>query len=303
MKKNVKPSKQKGPASKPHTVLEVKENTELMVFLIAGLPHKSRNNIKTLLACNQVFVEGTPVKQFDHPLTPGQRVEVRWNRTAEEKKFRGLTIIYEDDALIVIDKDAGMLSIATDTEKSNTAYHVLSTHVKRTDSRNKIFVVHRLDRDTSGLMIFAKSETIQKKLQTNWTEVIKERKYVAVVEGVPARAEGTITSYLTESIALKVHAGKNPEHGQKAVTHYRTLEAGQNYALLELNPATSRKNQVRVQMQEIGHPVTGDKKYGARTNPIKRLALHARVLAFRHPATNEDLRFETPVPPKFTKLI
>ncbi|MCK4679239.1 MAG: RluA family pseudouridine synthase [Bacteroidales bacterium] len=289
---------------KTNTCLPVTENIELMKFLLVKLPQKSRNNIKSLLANKQIFVDGKSVRQFNHRLVPGQQVEIRWDRVPEEKKFRGIiTIIYEDHDIVVIDKHAGMLSIATDKEKSQTAYNMLSTHVKSQGSGNKIFVVHRLDRETSGLMMFAKSESVQHILQSNWNDIISERAYIAIVEGVPEKPKGTITSYLFESKALIVYSSQNPKDGHKAVTHYQVMKSGREYSMLKVKLETGRKNQVRVHMQDIGHPVIGDKKYGSKTNPIGRLALHAWVLAFRHPINNKPLRFETPVPRKFKRLI
>lgn len=283
--------------------LTVTEDSELMHFLIANLPHKNRNNIKSLLANKQVFVEGKPIKQFNHPLVAGQTVEIRWNRVPAEKSYRGITIVYEDNDIIVIDKHAGMLTIATDNKKtSQTAYNMLSWHVKSKNPNNKIFIVHRLDRDTSGLMMFAKHEEAQNILQSNWSDIIQERTYVAVVEGVPDEKEGVVTSYLRESKALIVYSSQNPENGYKAVTKYQVMKSGRDYAMVKVSLQTGRKNQVRVHMQDLGHSVVGDKKYGAQTNPIKRLGLHAMVLAFRHPMNNEPLRFSTPVPRKFQRL-
>ncbi|MCD4698073.1 MAG: RluA family pseudouridine synthase [Bacteroidales bacterium] len=287
---------------KANTSLMVTENIELMKFLIVRLPQKNRNNIKSLLSNKQVFIDGKPVKQFNHPLTPGLEVEIRWNRIPEEKKYLGINIIYEDSDIVVIDKHAGMLSIATDNQKSQTAYNMLSTHVKSQGSGNKIFVVHRLDRDTSGLMMFAKSKNVQQILQSNWKDIISERAYIAIVEGVPEKPEGNITSYLHESRALIVYSSQNPKDGHKAKTQYEVIKSGRDYSMLKVNLETGRKNQVRVHMQDMGHPVIGDKKYGSKTNPIRRLGLHAWVLSFRHPVNNEPLRFETPIPGKFMRL-
>ncbi|MBN1339058.1 MAG: RluA family pseudouridine synthase [Bacteroidales bacterium] len=284
------------------TRMQVKENTELMKFLMAQLSGKNRNNIKSLLTNKQVLVDGTPVKQFNHLLQPGQWVEISPDRIPREKKYRGITIVYEDHDIIVIDKHAGMLSIATDSEKEHTAYHMLSDHVKGQDGQKKIFVVHRLDRDTSGLMIFAKSEKVQRHLQANWNEIITERTYIAIVEGLPEKPEGSVTSYLRESKALIVYSSQDPKDGYKAVTHYQVMKTGKEYSMLKVNLETGKKNQVRVHMQDIGHPVTGDKKYGSKTDPIGRLGLHAWILAFRHPVTGEPLRFETSVPRKFMRL-
>lgn len=294
----------KGKENTPAAIatLNVTAPDELMKFLLKELPHKNRNNIKTLLANKQVLVDGVPVKQFNHPLVEGQVVQVNRDRIPPEKKYRGLTIVYEDHHIIVIDKHAGLLSIATDRETESTAYHMLSVHVKEQHDDNRIFVVHRLDRDTSGLMIFAKSEEVQKRMQTNWNEIVTERSYVAIVEGAPEVPEGIITSYLYESKALIVYSSQDPNKGHKAVTRYRLMKKGRGYALLQVNLETGKKNQVRVHMKEIGHPVVGDRKYGAQTDPLGRLGLHARVLAFKHPVTGEQLRFETPLPRRFLRL-
>lgn len=282
--------------------LSVNEPAELMKFLILNLPNKSRNNIKSLLSNKQVFVDGKAIKQFNHPLAPGQEVEIRWNRIPEEKQYRGISIVYEDRDIIVIDKHAGMLSIAVDNRESQTAYNMLSTHVKKQNSDNRIFVVHRLDRDTSGLMMFAKSEKVKHDLQTNWNDLIVERTYIALVEGVVEEADGIVSSYLRESKAMIVYSSQNPKDGLKAVTQYQVMKTGKGYSLLKVKLRTGRKNQIRVHMKDIEHPVVGDKKYGSITNPIGRLGLHALVLAFRHPVNKELLRFKTPIPRKFMRL-
>ncbi|MCF8369731.1 MAG: RluA family pseudouridine synthase [Bacteroidales bacterium] len=302
MKPRKKPFERTKLGKKLPTLIGVKEATELMDFLLFNLPGKNRNNIKTLLANKQVFIEGKAVKQFNHPLKPGQQVEIRWQRIPEEKKYRGITIIYEDPHLIVIDKHAGMLSIATKNQTTQTAYNLLSKHVKSKDSKNKIFVVHRLDRETSGLMLFARNKKVQEILQSNWHDIITERTYIAVVEGIPQEGSGTITSYLKESKAMIVYSSQNPDHGEKATTHYKLLNKGRDYSMLKVNLESGKKNQIRVHMQDIGHPVTGDKKYGAKTHPIGRLALHSWILAFRHPITKEALEFKTEIPGNFRKL-
>jgi 23S rRNA pseudouridine1911/1915/1917 synthase len=179
---------------------------------------------------------------------------------------------------------------------------MLSDHVKLRGSKNKIFVVHRLDRETSGLMMFAKSEEVKRILQSNWHDIVVERTYLAVVEGIPANEKGIITSYLRESKAMKVHSSQDPGAGEKAVTRYQVVKTGNGLSQLEVKPETGKKNQIRVHMQDLGHPIVGDKKYGSKVNPIGRLALHARVLAFNHPVNGEPMRFETSVPRKFDRL-
>jgi 23S rRNA pseudouridine1911/1915/1917 synthase len=290
------------PMRSDSTQFKVPEDTELLVFLLTNITNRSRSDIKTLLRDKQIYVDGQPISQFNHSLKPEQVVEVKWKKAPEEQKLRGLSIIFEDQYLIIIEKQAGVLSIATEKQKDNTAYSTLSSYVKKQDPRNRIFVVHRLDRETSGLMMFAKSEKIQKLLQESWNATIEERTYLAVVEGYVEKKQDTITSYLVESKALVVYSSKNPEVCQQAITHYEVLRSNKNFSLLKVNLETGRKNQIRVHAKDIGHSVVGDEKYGAKTDPIKRLGLHAWVLAFKHPITKKDLRFESEIPLKFTNI-
>ncbi len=238
----------------------------------------------------QVFVDGKPVKQFNHELAPGQQVEIRWSRVAPEKKYRGINIVYEDKDIIVVDKHAGLLSIPTDHEKSKTAFNMVGSYLQSKGQDDKIFVVQRLDRDVSGLMVFARNEKAQHTLQSHWQEIISEMVYLAIVEGTPEKLEGTIISYLKESKSLLVCSSQDPKEGAKAITHYQVIKSGKLYAILKINLETNRKNQLRVHMKDLGHPVVGDKKYGATTSPIGRLGLHAWGLAFKHPVNNESLQ-------------
>jgi len=289
--------------SKHEMVFRVEQNALLMAFLIEKLPHKSRNNIKSLLHNKQVWVDETVVSQFNHPLVPHQKVEISSSRSRAEKKFSAFTIVYEDDQLIVIDKSNGLLSVATQKEKRLTAFSLLSDYVKQADAHGKIFIVHRLDRDTSGLMVFAKNEAIKNLLQEGWKRTEVEKKYVALVEGKTETTQGTITSYLSEDKNFKVHSSQNPRKGLKALTHFSELASNGMFSLLEVNLETGRKNQIRVHMEEMGHSIVGDKKYGAVSNPIRRLGLHAQKLAFIHPVSGEKLRFETKIPPAFLLLL
>lgn len=293
-------SRRKALPPAPHMV--VKEASELMAFLVAQLPHKNRNNIKTLLRDGQIVVDGQTVTQYNHLLQVGQQVEVRREKGPATNAYKGLTIVFEDEHLIVIDKQEGLLSIATDTQKTNTAYYILSGHVKRQNPAAKVFIVHRLDRDTSGLMVFAKSEQAKKLLQESWQTAVEQRTYLAVTEGVLRQPEGTVRSYLQESKALVIYSSQNPNEGQLAITHYQTLKQTSRYSLVKVDLETGRKNQIRVHMQDLGHPIVGDIKYGARTNPIGRLGLHAWVLSFTHPITGESLRYQTAIPRKFAGL-
>ena len=223
-------------------------------------------------------------------------------KSEEKPRFRGIKIVYEDNELIVIDKASGLLSMASETEKVKTAYSMLSEYVKRFDPKNLIFIIHRLDRDTSGLMMFAKSKRVQEILQKDWNESIIERSYIAVVEGTVEKTEGTITSWLKENKAMVMYSSQIPDDGMKAITHYKVLKADKGFSLLEVKLETGRKNQIRIHMKDLGFPVTGDKKYGAKLNPVGQMGLHARVLAFKHPMTGKAMRFDIPIPAKFQKL-
>lgn len=287
----------------PDPVFTVAEAGPLMPFLLAALPHKNRDNIKSYLRNKQVLVDGQPVAQFNHSLQPGQQVTITRNKIAPSKTYRGISIVYEDNDIIVIDKHAGVLSVATDSREKFTAYSILWDHVKSNQPEGKIFIVHRLDRETSGLLIFSKSARVQKILQKSWNEIIRERSYVALAEGVVDPPAGDISSYLKESPSRVVYSSKEEGDGRWSVTHYETLKNVPGYSLLKLSLQTGRKNQIRVHLADIGHPVAGDKKYGAATNPLGRLGLHATVLAFRHPVTNREMRFELPVPRKFHEVL
>lgn len=283
------------------TKLVVKEPAELMSFLLDALSSRGRNTVKAILARGQVSVNEQVVTKYNYQLRSGQQVIIAWGKVAEEVKLTGLRILHEDDDIIVIQKEAGLLSIASPQEKELTAYRQLMEYVRRGNPKNRIFVVHRLDRDTSGVMMFAKNEKAQQLLQNSWQEAVRERTYIALVEGAVKKAEGTITSWLKESKTFLMYSSHRPNDGQKAVTHYKVMQSNREFSLLEVNLETGRKNQIRVHMQDIGHPIIGDKKYGSKKNTIGRLGLHARVLAFQHPTTGQTLRFESKIPEKFLR--
>ncbi|MBT3385871.1 MAG: RluA family pseudouridine synthase [Prolixibacteraceae bacterium] len=302
MNKKVNREIKKSTAKNINISLHVTENVGLMNFLIAKMPNNSRNKIKSLLGNKQVLVDGQVISQFNHGLVPGQKIEISKNRVEPEKRSREFTIVFEDNDLVVIEKQAGLLSISTEKEKRYTAYSLLSDHVKKQDINNKIFIVHRLDRETSGLMLFAKNEEVKRRLQDSWNDTVIERSYIAVVEGRFEKQEGVITSYLVEGKTFKVHSSQDPKRGKKAVTNYKVLKKSKDYSLLKVNLETGRKNQIRVHMQDLGHSVIGDKKYGANGSPIKRLGLHAQQLLFIHPITGKKMEFETKIPVAFLRL-
>ncbi len=216
---------------------------------------------------------------------------------------RGLSILYEDRDILVVDKPAGLLTIATDAEKERTAYHHLTEYVRKGQarSRNRIFIVHRLDRETSGVLAFAKTEEAKFTLQEHWEET--EKTYLAVVPGHLTRPEGVIESYLAENTAHVVYSTNNPEKGKWSRTAYRVVRETKEHSLLEVDLLTGRKHQIRVHLANIGHPVVGDKKYGQTPDSHGRLALHAHRLAFAHPFTGRRLQFEAKVPSHFYKMV
>jgi 23S rRNA pseudouridine1911/1915/1917 synthase len=285
------------------TTLRVKEPMELMAFLTIHFKGKSHTALKSMLSHKQVCINGKIVSQFNYLLQPNDSVTINTTGTKYELKHSKVKIVFEDNSLIVIEKSEGLLAVATDERPNElTAFSILSDYLKKKDPRNRLFIVHRIDRETSGLIMFAKSKEVQLGLQENWHENVKERVYIAVVEGIPSKEEDTIVSYLRESKAFKIHSGYDENFGKQAITHYRLMRKSEDYAMLKVELETGRKNQIRVHLQEIGHPIIGDKKYGAALSPIGRIGLHARVLAFVHPVTHEVMRFETPIPKKFNAL-
>ncbi len=294
--------KDQSKADNRESSLVVTTESELMKFLLDKMPGKNRDNVKTLLHDKQILVDGNQVSQYNFRLLPGQTVTVTRNRIKPGKSYRGITIVYEDNDIIVIDKHAGILSVATDRHEKLTAYSLLYDHVKKNNPDGKIFIVHRLDRETSGLMIFAKSAKIQKTLQKSWNDMIIERVYVALAEGIVDPPAGEISSYLKEGKNLVVFSSQKPGDGQWAVTNYETIRAGAGFTLLNLNLRTGRKNQIRVHLKDIGHPVAGDRKYGSTCNPLGRMGLHALVISFFHPVNGRKMRFETRIPRKFNSV-
>ncbi len=282
--------------------IHVKTSNTLLAFLLETLKEQSRTSIKSLLSHGQIQVNDKTVRQFDTPVTPGDTVRICFERTKAPFSNPLLNIIWEDDDLIVINKREGLLSVATQREKERTAYHILGNYLKKIDPQNKIFILHRLDRETSGLMMFAKKESVKRAMQDNWSEMITQRSYVAVVEGRPQKDTDLLISNLVENKKMQVYVVPVGTEGKEAITRYRLLKTNNAYSLLELDLETGRKNQIRAQLQSVGLPIAGDFKYGAETNPTGRLMLHARKLCFIHPTTGEEMRFETHIPDKFISL-
>lgn len=284
--------------------ITVTEPKQLLELLFELMPDKSRTTIKSYLRNGQVSIGAMRCTQFDYELKVGDKLQVVFGKVKESLKHPLLRIVYEDDYLVVVNKNSGLLSIATDKETKKTAYNIVREYLRRDDLSAKVFVVHRLDRETSGLMVFAKDEQTKFDMQRHWEEIVTERKYVAVCEGEMEEKEGVIESYLTESKALKVYATTH-EHGRIARTHFKVLKTSyrRNLTLVQLQLSTGRKNQIRAHLEWVGFPIIGDKKYGAQyLSPIRRVALHALSLCFIHPVTGEHLKFSTSMPVSFLRL-
>jgi 23S rRNA pseudouridine1911/1915/1917 synthase len=277
----------------------------LLAYLLAtmGLQRKA---VKNLLKYGAVAVNGVTVRQFDHWLAPGAEVVVSDLRTAaatSSLESARIQLAYEDDALIVLDKPPGLLTVATEQDKTDTLFFRLREYLLGRDSTPVVHpeVVHRLDYGTSGLVLFAKSSAVKERLQDHWSAV--QKTYWAIVEGQPIASQGTITSYLTESKSLKVFSSDHPAQGARlATTHYRVLQSREGLSLLEVRLATGRKHQIRVHLAGLGHPVAGDHHYGAASDPCQRLALHAGGLSLVHPLTGEKLILVSPMPKSLGKL-
>lgn len=282
-------------------LLTVEEETTLLPFLLLRVRDKSRNTVKGLLSRRQVLVDGEVVTRFDAPLAPGQRVELlpKDSAGAAELPF---PILYEDTGLIAVDKPAGLLSMGNERERRRTAYRAVSDYVKAREPGRRIFIVHRLDRDTSGVLVFAKDEKLKRALQDNWENVVKKRGYLAAVEGTLPQREGMVRSYLHETATHLVYSGPRGRQAKEAVTRYRMVAENRGYTLAAVEIDTGRKNQIRVHMQDLGCPIAGDRQYGAQTDPMGRLALHADVLVLTDPRTRRALTLRAPLPITFRRL-
>lgn len=218
------------------------------------------------------------------------------------KSSEKIDIIYEDKDIIVVNKPAGLLTVSTDKEKERTLFHKVYTYIKKKNKNNKVFIVHRLDKDTSGIVLFAKNENLKFKFQDEWDKLAKERKYIAVVHGKPEQLKGEIISWLRETNTLLTYSSFRPGDGKKAITNYRVVTSNSKYSLVDINLKTGRKNQIRVHMHDINHPILGDLKYGVKDG-FKRMYLHAYKLTICHPISGKVMSFELDIPQEFIKLI
>ena len=281
---------------------EVKEEVTLLPFLFSSLSGLSKSEVKSILKYKHIAIKGSAVTQFDTPLSPGDIVQVNFGRSFYKFNNPQVKVIYEDKWFVVIEKASGLLSVANDTAREKNAFHIVRDYVRHDNPDAEIYVCHRLDQYTSGILVFAKDESLMMELRSNWDFYVKERRYVCVTENIPARPEDTIESLLTQNEHLRVHSTNDETVGRLAVTHYKVIQTRGRYALVDVEIFTGKKNQIRVHMSEMGCPIAGDMKYGAETNPVRRLMLHNYRLSFIHPVTGELMRFTLPTPSVFRKL-
>lgn len=272
----------------------IEKEIKLLDFLLNHFNKLSRNSVKNLLTNKQIVVNNKIVTKHDYLLKQGDNVSFNG-----KKDTFGLKIIYEDELFLVIDKPYNLLTVATDKEKEKTAYVLVNKYVKSQNPKNKIFVLHRLDKDTSGVLVFCKDEKIKNELQDKWNEIISHRGYIALVEGKINKKEGIIKSYLKESKTKMVYSTKDRD-AKLAITQYKVIKESDLYTLVDINLLTGRKNQIRVHFSDLGNPLVGDKKYGSNCDPLNRLGLHASKLEFCY--DNQKYSFEAEVPFKMNNM-
>lgn len=276
---------------------EIKEPMILIDYLI-NILNKPRKKAKSLLTNKAIYINGKNITKYNYPLFPGNILEIK----EYSNNKSDLDIIYEDKYIIVVNKKSGLLTISTENENEKTLYHQVSDYVKLKNKNARIFVIHRLDRDTSGVVMFAKDEKTKRLYQDNWDKLVSNRKYVAVLSGKPKNKQGRIIEYLVEKENMKVYAvSKNK--GKIAITNYKIIKSNNKYTLVDIDLETGRKNQIRVAMQNMNTPIVGDKKYGSLEDPIKRLGLHAYKIVLTNPLNNKKMEFTSPYPDSFNKIV
>lgn len=278
----------------------VKDEQPLLEWLLSHLG-QSKTKVKATLQGRGIKVDGKVVTQFDFVLVPGMTVSISKSKKNDSFKSRYVKIIYEDQYLVVVEKNIGILSMAAG-HKSLNVKSVLDDYFHKTRQACRAHVVHRLDRDTSGLMVYAKDMKTEQILEKNWHQIVYDRRYVAVLSGEMEEDDGTVANWLKDNKAYVTYSSPTDNGGKYAVTHFHVFDRKDNHSLVEFKLETGRKNQIRVHSADMGHPVCGDVKYGNGDNPLHRLCLHAYVLCFYHPITHEHLEFDTPIPTSFRSL-
>ena len=283
-----------------YETLVVKDEQPLLEWLLTHLG-QSKTKVKATLQGRGIKVDGKVVTQFDFVLVPGMTVSISKSKKNDSFKSRYVKIIYEDQYLVVVEKNIGILSMAAG-HKSLNVKSVLDDYFHKTRQACRAHVVHRLDRDTSGLMVYAKDMKTEQILEKNWHQIVYDRRYVAVLSGEMEEDDGTVANWLKDNKAYVTYSSPTDNGGKYAVTHFHVFDRKDNHSLVEFKLETGRKNQIRVHSADMGHPVCGDVKYGNGDNPLHRLCLHAYVLCFYHPITHEHLEFDTPIPTSFRSL-
>ena len=281
-------------------VITVKENARLLEYLINNVS-ESRSKLKATLQGRGIAVNGRMVTQFDYQLKAGDKIIISRHKKQNQFKSRYVKIVYEDRWLVVVEKNIGILSMAAGHSSLNVK-SVLDDYFLKSRQKCRAHVVHRLDRDTSGLMVYAKDIETEQILEHNWHQIVYDRRYVAVVSGEMEQDNGTIANWLKDNKAYITYSSPTDNGGKYAVTHFQVLNRTTEHSLVEYKLETGRKNQIRVHSADMGHPVCGDVKYGNGDDPLHRLCLHAYMLCFTHPVTGEPMEFSTPIPTAFRSL-
>ena len=281
-------------------VITVKENAPLLEYLINNVS-ESRSKLKATLQGRGIAVNGRMVTQFDYQLKAGDKIIISRHKKQNQFKSRYVKIVYEDRWLVVVEKNIGILSMAAGHSSLNVK-SVLDDYFLKSRQKCRAHVVHRLDRDTSGLMVYAKDIETEQILEHNWHQIVYERRYDAVVSGEMEQNNGTIANWLKDNKAYITYSSPTDNGGKYAVTHFQVLNRTTEHSLVEYKLETGRKNQIRVHSADMGHPVCGDVKYGNGDDPLHRLCLHAYMLCFTHPVTGEPMEFSTPIPTAFRSL-
>lgn len=281
-------------------VITVKENAPLLEYLINNVS-ESRSKLKATLQGRGIAVNGRMVTQFDYQLKAGDKIIISRHKKQNQFKSRYVKIVYEDRWLVVVEKNIGILSMAAGHSSLNVK-SVLDDYFLKSRQKCRAHVVHRLDRDTSGLMVYAKGIETEQILEHNWHQIVYDRRYVAVVSGEMEQDNGTIANWLKDNKAYITYSSPTDNGGKYAVTHFQVLNRTTEHSLVEYKLETGRKNQIRVHSADMGHPVCGDVKYGNGDDPLHRLCLHAYMLCFTHPVTGEPMEFSTPIPTAFRSL-
>lgn len=284
-----------------YTVFKVRQECGLLDFIEHCLDGISHSKAKAILSGGGVRVDRKNVTQYDYPLRPGMTVEISKRKNATPLVSKFVKLVYEDRYICVVEKNIGILSMATDHHQF-CVKTVLDDYFHKSRQKCNAHVVHRLDRDTSGLLVYAKTIEAEQILEHNWREIVTDRRYVALASGRMEQESGTVESWLKDNKAYFTYSSPVDNGGKHAITHFRTLRTNDNYSLVELKLETGRKNQIRVHLQDLHHPVCGDIKYGNGDDPCGRLCLHAFRLDFYHPITGEALHFETPMPRAFLSV-